>query len=490
LSAAREIAVLDIGSNSVRLVLFRVEGRALWPVFNEKATAGLGRGAGETGRLNPDGVKIALRALRRFAALLDAKGVTERLAVATAAVRECEDGPDFVERVKAETGFEVRVISGEEEGRLSAVGVLSGMGEGDGVAGDLGGSSLELTPVSGRRAGMAVTLKLGPLAVLDGGSDSPRDAIDAALEDAASVFDGSGPDFYAVGGAWRAFAQLAMALRDYPLHLVHEFAMTPGEISRTADFAATQSEVSLASLPGVSSKRAATLPYAAMLLKRIVKTGRFKRVVFSSHGLREGVAFEAAIKVIEPGDPLLAGAEALASGAVPEPGFGPDLAAWIEPVFTAETPLFADRRDPLLRAAACRLADMGARMHPDHRAELAMEQTLYAPFGGLSHAERAYLALAIHHRYAGKAQRPDACPARRLIDDGGEEAALRLGLALRLGAALSGRAPGLLKAFALERTKDELVLRVEPGREEMVVDRALSRFETLAGVLGLTARVI
>ena len=488
----RDAAVIDIGSNSVRLVLFRIEGRALWPVFNEKVMAGLGRGAGASGRLNPDGVATALRTLNRFAILLDAKGIDDRHAVATAAVRDCADGRAFVDRVKAETGLSIEILTGEEEGRRSALGVLAGLGDANGISGDLGGSSLELTRLEGRRAGPAITLPLGPLAVLASSDDarSLRPQVDEMLERAAPWLDASGDAFYAVGGAWRAFAHLAMALDDYPLRLLHQYELSAEQIARAAEFAASQSEASLASVPGVSAKRAGMLPYAALLLRRIVRRGEFRRVVFSANGLREGVVCASDLSLITDGDPLLSGAEALARHAAPEPAFGRLLGGWVAPAFEGERPAFSEARDALLREAAARLADMGARMHPDHRAELSAEQTLYAPFGGASHRERAFLALAIHHRYAGKKTRPEACPSRRLLDEDQEAAAMKLGLALRLGAALSGRSAAVLKAFRLERAGSELVLRVESGAEALVVDRARNRFEHLAGALALAPRVI
>lgn len=491
-SERRDAAVIDVGSNSVRLVLFRVEGRALWPVFNEKTMAGLGRGARETGRLNPEGVEAALRTLKRFAALLDAKGVEARQAVATAAVRDCEDGPDFVARVREETGLEIQVLSGEEEGRLSALGVLAGIGQADGLAGDLGGSSLEFARLSGRKAGEAITLPLGPLAVLSDAGDIKafRPVVDEALERAAPLLESSGPTFYAVGGAWRSFASLAMALNDYPLHLLHQYTLSAAQIAKTADFAVSQSDTSLASIPGVSSKRAGMLGYAALLLKRIVRRGEFKEVVFSANGLREGVVCARDMRLVSDGDPLVSGAEALARNAAPEPAFGRVLGDWIQPVFDGEADGFGPGRDAVLRQSAARLADMGARMHPDHRADLSATQTLYAPFGGVTHRERAFLALSVHHRYAGKKQRDESCPSRRLLNDDEEMAALKLGLALRLGAAISGRSARVLQSFALESTKTELVLKVNPGAEALVVERARQRFDQLAGALGLEPRVI
>lgn len=488
--AGRDLAVIDIGSNSVRLVQYRLEDGALWPVFNEKTMAGLGKGAASRGTLNPDGVETALVTLRRFASLLEAKGVTDCHAVATAAVRECSDGPQFVAEAEKLTGLKIEVLSGEEEGRLSALGVVAGIGAGNGVAGDLGGASLEIARLTGREVGPVFSLPLGPLSVLNGGSDRAkrvRSAIDKGLDAAAGALNGSGPDFYAVGGAWRAFANLAMALDRYPLILLHQYALSARQVMRAADFAMGQSEASLAATPGVSQKRAAMLPYAAQLLKRIVKRGKFKRVIFSANGLREGVAFSRSAALEQRSDPLLAGAEAMARHAASDPEFGPALADWLEPVFAANAATFDAERDHVLRGAAARLSQLGARMHPDHRAELAATEVLYAPFGGISHPERAFLALTMHHRYAGKRSRPEDCPSRRLLDDTQEEAALLLGHGIRLGAALSGGSAGVLKLFTLKRTGDELVLAMEAGREDLVVERAYTRFETLAGLLGLKA---
>ena len=484
------MAVIDIGSNSVRLVQFRVEGRALWPVFNEKTMAGLGRGVRETGRLHPDGVETALRALKRFSVLLNAKGVTDRRAVATAAVRDSEDGDAFIARAEAATGIAITTLSGEEEGRRSALGVLNGVGDADGLTGDLGGSSLELTTLKGRKVGASLSLPLGPLAVGSGDLKAAKTVIDAELAAVSKLFKKSGPTFYAVGGAWRAFAHLALAVdEDYPLRLLHQFTLTSRQVQRVAAFAMSQSEASLALVPDISSRRAANLPYAALLLTRIMKKGRFDRVMISANGLREGVVCAADPDLVAKGDPLISGAEALARPVAPEPDFGRALESWIEPAFADEAVVFCEARDRTLRAAAARLADFGARMHPDHRAELTATQILYAPIGGVSHAERAFLALALHHRYSGKRPRHDGCPLRRLLDDDAEAAALKLGLALRLGAALSGRSAEVLSGFRLRRTQSSLILSFKPGAEALAVERAVQRFAQLATAMNLAADV-
>ncbi|WP_421791410.1 Ppx/GppA family phosphatase [Hyphobacterium sp.] len=483
----RDIAVIDIGSNSVRLVHFRLEGRALWPVFNEKTSAGLGRGVGETGMLHPDGVEQAMRTLRRFASLLDAKGVSERTVFATAAVREAKDGKAFLKRLKKETGFKGKVLSGEEEARLAALGVLAGAPNAMGAAADLGGSSLELIPVARGEPGEGITLPLGALAAPDdlmSDRKAARKWIDERLEPARPVLKNCGDTLYAVGGSWRALAHLAIAEANYPLRVIHQFQLSRQAAKQIADFAARVSAASLSGTPGISSRRAAQLPYAGLLLKRLMKYGKFHRVAFSAFGVREGAVFDHMPEGVRAVDPLLAGAEAVARPAAPNPGFGRAMTAWLEPVFTERDSAFG-HRSALVRAAAARLCDVSARHHPDHRAALAQELALFAPFAGVAHAERAYMGLALWHRYDGKRLPADARVFFHLLDEETRQMAMAYGLGLRFGAALSGRSEAILSRFSLSVSGEDLLLSAPEADVDLVVERARYRFEQMAEALDL-----
>lgn len=484
--AVRDIAVIDVGSNSVRLVHFRLEGRALWPIFNEKVMAGLGRGVRETHRLNPEGVEIALRALKRFQRLLDAKGVAERHVVATAAVRNAEDGPDFVARVAELTGFEIRTLSGEDEAELSAAGVIAGIPDADGVMGDLGGSSLELTPVHGGSPGPGTTLALGPQEVFDGDTWD-RDAVSATIDErlvGGGVLDGQGGTFYAVGGAWRTLAQLAFARFDHPLNVVHQFELDTAETEELVRLAIRLSPASLRGTPGISSRRVTTLPYAAQLLRRIMKLGAFSSLVFSAYGLREGVLAAGLPDAVLALDPLIAGTDAMARPGAPTPGFGQALAAWIDPALQQVENAFSAERDRVLHEAAARLTDLGARLHPDHRADLARDSVLYSPLAGITHPERAFLAAAIHFRYAGKRAELDLHPEFKLLDHAQLDIAQMLGQTLRLGAKLSGRSPRLLGRFTLRVTQHEVRLDVAESVRDLYVERSVALLGDLAGAIG------
>ncbi len=178
-------------------------------------------------------------------------------------------------------------------------------------------------------------------------------------------------------------------------------------------------------------------------------------------------------------DPLLAGAEAVARPAAPSPGFGRAMAGWLEPVFAQRDTIFANR-SPLIRAAAARLCDVGARHHPDHRAALARELALYAPFAGVTHAERAYMGLVLHHRYDGKRLPADERIFQHLLDEESRQWAMAYILGLRFGAALSGRADALLNRFSLSSDDAHLILSAPAGDADLVVERARYRFEQLA----------
>lgn len=488
--APRDVAVIDVGSNSVRLVLYRVEGRAIWTVFNEKVLAGLGRDLGRTGQLSKEGVVAALGALKRFRAVLEAVRPAEILTAATAAVREARDGPAFRERVRAEAGFDLRVLSGEEEALYSALGVVAGHPRATGVVGDLGGSSLELTRLDRGVPGEGVTLPLGPFAL---GAPAPVDTAVLARrceEVLARVEDRyRGGCFHAVGGAWRNLAIVRMHRIGYPLQIVHQFEMTAGEAVETASLVASLSRGSLERMPGVSRKRAETMPYSAVVLRALVEQLGFERVVISAYGVREGLLYAGMPEALQAEDPLIAGCAALGARHGVAERLGPALEAWLSPLWSKLEPLFDDGREAVLLAAACRLADVGARLHPDHRADLVFDQVLRAPVPGQTHPERAFLATAAFHRYAGDRAPTDPAVARVLTPERMERAAA-LGLAIRLGCDLSGRSPELLAGSSIARGKTDLTLSVRRDAADLLLgEQTAKRAESLAKALGAELKV-
>ena len=418
--APRDAAVIDIGSNSVRLVVYRLEGRAIWTVFNEKVLAGLGRDLAKTGRLSPDSVIQTLQALKRFRAVLEAVNPAETFVVATAAARDAKDGQDFIDRVRDETGFVVRVLSGEEEAHYAAVGVLAGAPDAEGVVGDLGGASLELIRLSPTGAGRGVTLPLGPFSLAgphgaaNGVFDGERVRRLARERLAPVAADFRSDTFHAVGGAWRNLALLHMRLSGYPLHVVHQYEISASEALDAARLVAHQSKSSLERIEGMSKKRSETLPYAAVVLEALIEQLHLKRIEISAYGVREGLLFEAMPPRVRGLDPLIEGCYALGHRQGVADELGPALDAWIAPAFRTLPALFGER-DGILVSAACRLSDVGARLHPDHRADLVFEQVLRAPIAGQNHAERCFVAVASHARHATNVHPPELPTLERLL---------------------------------------------------------------------------
>lgn len=489
--APRDAAVIDIGSNSVRLVVYRLEGRAIWTVFNEKVLAGLGRDLAKTGRLSPDGVTQTLQALKRFRAVLEAVGPAEVFAVATAAARDAQDGPDFIRRVREETGFTVRVLTGEEEAHYAAVGVLAGAPDATGVVGDLGGASLELVRLSATGAGPGVTLPLGPFSLAGpGGFDAERVRRLSRERIAAVAADFRTDTFHAVGGAWRNLALLHMRLSGYPLHVVHQYEIGAAEALEAARLVAHQSKSSLERIEGMSKKRSETLPYAAVVLETLIEQLDLKRIEISAYGVREGLLFEAMPPRVRSLDPLIEGCAALGARQGVADDLGAALDAWIAPAFRELPPLFGER-DGVLVSAACRLADVGVRLHPDHRADLVFEQVLRAPIAGQTHAERCFLAAAAHARHATNFHPPELATLERLLSPAQLKRARALGATIRLACDLSGRSPSLLAHARLGLDKTNLVLTADPGFADLLLgEQTNKRANTAAQHLGLKTKIV
>lgn len=471
----RRIGVMDVGSNSVRLVVYDVRGRAMQPRFNEKVLAGLGRGLGSTGALNPEGVEVAVAALARFASITRAQKVESLFAFATAAVREAADGKQFVDRVKKETGVTLRVLSGADEARFAAEGVLAGTPGVDGVVGDLGGTSLELARLVGGQYESGSTYPLGPLALDSGGAFNEDKVLARARElmNAAPELKKSGDVFFAVGGAWRTIGTLHMELSRAPLHMLQNYEMDAQKLlPLLSDLTNGKKYGDI--LQEIAKRRAATIPYAAAVLKAVIEAGKFKTVMISSYGVREGIVFDSLDANERLEDPLDAGLDALI---VDEHAaeFGRALADWA----SEAAPYTLHAR---LTSAACRLVDIGALLHPDHRAELAFDLVARAPLQGLSHRDRAALALAVASRFK-RGVRNEV--SENLLDANLAGRARALGALMRLAADFSGRSAALLRHSRLTCDGDTLTLKVAAPYRALVSESVERRLEQAADELDM-----
>ncbi|MDV6329481.1 Ppx/GppA phosphatase family protein [Asticcacaulis sp. 201] len=485
-------AVIDIGSNSVRLVIYRVEGRSIWPVFNEKVLAGLGRDLKNTNALHKGGMRESLIALRRFKAILESYDLNGVHVVATAAIREANDGPEFVAEVQRQTGFQIRVLTGAEEAYYSAQGVRCGHADARGVVGDLGGSSLELIHLEGEALGQGITLPLGPFAL---GAPKPIEAdktydlIKSHLAPLEGRFHNA--QFHAVGGAWRNLALIWMQKQNYPLHVIQQFELPAREALSISRLIASQSPSSLEKIPGVSKRRLENISYAALVLQGLIEILKFDTLCFSAYGLREGLLFDEFDASLQQEDPLIAGCAALGHRLGINDDLGPNLANWANEFYDSVNTFVIERPSQKLIRAAAQLSDIGARLHPDHRADLACDQVLRAPIAGQNHQERVFLACATYTRYSGDPYTKEPILVSRILGEDMLQQATQLGLLLRLGCDLSAKSAKLLSHAHLRQQDLHLILSAKSGWEDLLLgEQTRRRARALAQALKLNLNII
>ncbi|MEI6485156.1 MAG: Ppx/GppA family phosphatase [Sphingomonadales bacterium] len=488
-AADERCAIIDIGSNSIRLVVYRGRTRVPETMFNEKVMAGLGRGLAVSGRMSDAAMNVAVAGLRRFAALVQAMGIADVRTVATAAVREAKNGQAFINRVRDECGLAIEVIDGETEARGAALGLVSGIPDADGVVGDLGGGSLELVRVAGGGMGQRISLPIGALR-LDAVRKRDRRALGPFIARALDTVDwageGRGKPFYMVGGSWRALAQIHIWLTGHPLPIVHQYEMPAGAPAKLFRSLAHTDLSTLKAVPHLSTARLPSLPGAAMLLAAVVKKLGSSSVIASGFGLREGLLYDGLPAAERGADPLISAARAEGARQGRFPEHGDMLFDWMDGLFAGEPA--ADRR---LRLAACLLSDIAWRAHPDFRPERGVDVALHGNWVAVTAAERAALACALHHNFGGEAGAPVMATLALLAPPPLLARAWAWGLALRLGQRLTGGTPVGLAASRLVRDGDTLRLHVGAAHADLAGGDAVQRrLRLLASALGLSAKLV
>ncbi|HUD59238.1 MAG TPA: Ppx/GppA family phosphatase [Acetobacteraceae bacterium] len=479
-------AVVDLGSNSVRLVVYEGQCRNPVAIFNEKAVLRLGRGLQATGRLNDDGMAQAFTVMHRYHAVARAMGAEPFEVLATAAVRDARNGPDFVAALQQRMPeVPIRVLSGQHEAEYSAMGVLCGIPTADGILADIGGGSLEIVRLDRGTRGASHTFSLGAIRLAERADGDPvraRAIADADLATVTWLAEGTNRDLYLVGGAWRALARIHMAQTGYPLQMVHHYTIGREEARDLTGVIAGAGRRALERQPGLSRRRIDDLPFAAVVLRRVLRATGVRRVVFSASGLREGWFMQRMPAEIRAQDPLLAAGRELAGRLGRDANLPPALLAWTNPLFPQEV-----GEAKRLRAAACWMSDIGSHDHPEFRAEQAFLRVLRQPGIGLDHHARAFLALAIAMRYEVDADAAFLRPARLLLDVSSAHRAEVLGVALRLAYTLSAGTPDLLGGTGLRMSGSRLILRLEEDSGVFAGESVIRRLDRLAQAVGLEA---
>lgn len=484
----RPVAVIDIGSNSVRLVVYEGIARSPTVLFNEKMLAGLGKGIALTGKLDPAAVERALGEFRRFKALSGQARADDIHVIATAAAREAENGPLFIASAEEILGVKIRVLTGREEAYYAALGVMAGFHHPDGIAGDLGGGSLELVDIHDRDQGEGITLPLGGLRLADTARGSLADAQKIARKELARaefIKAGKGRAFYAIGGAWRNLARLHMLATAYPLEVMHHYEMDP-EASAAFLQAVGRGETDrIKGIDRISKSRRALLPYAAIVLQEVIAAMKPSRIVASAFGVREGYLFSLLSPEEQDTDPLIAAAEELAVLRARSVTHAHELVE-----FTAESfrvfGISETSNEMRARVAACLLADISWRAHPEYRGLQAMNLINHASFVGIDHPHRSFLALANLWRHEGLYDDAASEPLRRITPERLIQRAKVLAALMRVVYILSASMPGLIPRLRWRDHGDAgLTLLVPKDVGGLIGERPRGRLEQLARIVGL-----
>lgn len=446
--AGKKRAIIDIGSNTVRLVIYNGPSRAPVVLLNEKISAKLGKDLGKDGSLSEKAMHTALSALARFAELLKLMGIEDIDCVATAASRDASNGPEFLAAVH-NLGLNPRLLTGEQEAQASAIGVMAAFPGAHGTVGDLGGGSLELVSIDNGVCRGGITLPYGTLRLADMravGDDRFAKTVRDGLAKAGWV-GGAGLPLYIVGGSWRALALQTMQEIAWPLDDPHDFELSPQDALRMC----RQFEKGKLERPDprISSSRVGTVPDAAALLGQLVERINPSRIIFSSWGLREGLLFARLDPQVRAEDPMLAGVSEFVSSAHVSPAHAEDVLRWTAPA-CHDVP-----QDGNLRLAATMLALAAMRTEPNMRADQAMGWALRKRWIGLNGRGRAMMAMTVFAN-SGLSEVPASLSRLAPAEDLHE--AVGWGLAVRLCRRLTGCADQALKHTGLRRDGNELIL--------------------------------
>ncbi|WLP54704.1 exopolyphosphatase [Agrobacterium fabrum] len=490
LTGLAPVSVIDIGSNSVRLVVYEGLSRAPAVLFNEKVLCGLGKGLALTGRMHEEGVSRALMALRRFHVLSEQAQAHKLYVLATAAAREAENGPDFIREAEAILGCEIEVLSGEKEALYSAYGVISGFYQPDGIAGDLGGGSLELIDIKDKSCGEGITLPLGGLRLSEQSDGSLEKAATIARKHVKSfaklLAAGEGRTFYAVGGTWRNIAKLHMEISGYPLHMMQGYELPLEEMLNFLEEVIVSRDSKDPAWQAVSKNRRSLLPFGAIAMREVLRAMKPAKIAFSAQGVREGYLYSLLTEAERESDPLLVAADELAILRARSPEHARELADWSGRTF----PVFGvdeTEEESRYRQAACLLADISWRAHPDYRGLQALNIIAHSSFVAITHPGRAYIALANYYRFEGLNDNGTTEPLAAMAGERLQELGKLLGGLLRVVYLFSASMPGVVDHLKFRKSDNpdiDLEFVVPHDYCDFAGERLDGRLQQLAKLTG------
>jgi exopolyphosphatase / guanosine-5'-triphosphate,3'-diphosphate pyrophosphatase len=301
--ASELLGVIDIGSNTARFVAFEVASATVRAVYEAKDVPRLGLAPGPDGRLSDEAITRGIATVRRFSAAVEALGVPKTLGVATSAVRDAPNGPDFVRDVERATGVTLRILSGTEEARYGYLGVASAWELKDDIVLDLGGGSLQLVEVRSGALRNSVSLPLGVLRLSQRffDHDPPkrrewdelREHVRSTLTSVLEAFGGNTYRLVGIGGTLRSLARASIELREYPLRRVHGYSLYDHDLEALSELLGEMPAAKRRAVPGIGGDRADVVLAGFVVLEELLRAVKVDRILVSGTGIREGIALEA-----------------------------------------------------------------------------------------------------------------------------------------------------------------------------------------------------
>ncbi|WP_455480254.1 exopolyphosphatase [Bartonella sp. B12(2025)] len=487
LKGCKPVAVIDIGSNSVRLVIYEALVRSPTVLFNEKVLCGLGQGVAKTGFLEEKSMKMALQTLKRFRALCRQIGADEVYTLATAAAREAKNGLAFIQNAENILQNKIYLLSGNEEAVYSAYGVISTFYQPKGISGDLGGGSLELIDIDNFDVGKGVTLPLGGLRLQYMSNNNIAEAakiVNEQFRKSAAARKGVARYFYAVGGTWRNLAKLHMATKHYQLPVMHGYEVDAFEMEGFLRLVASGNVDNMKGISAVSRNRRQLLSYGAIVLIELIQCMGFEKIIFSGAGVREGFLYSRLLQEIRTSDPLIAACMEMAILRARSPKQAEELIDFTSNAFEVFG-ISETENECRYRKAACLLADIGWRIHPDYRGNEAANQIALGSYPGISHQGRIYAALAVFFRNTSLQIDEEPLPIFQLATKDIIKKARILGEVMRIANLFSASTARILPHLSWHKKTDHVVLYIPRRYADLLGERPLWRLKKLSKIIKL-----
>ncbi len=493
LKARKPVAIIDIGSNSIRLVIYENLTRSLTPLYNEKSVCSLGKGVALLGSMNASNVAKALKVMRRFALVIRLMQVKNIYCFATSAVREANNGEQFASDVTKIIGVRVDILSGEQEAYFATLGTIAGIPDFTGEIGDLGGGSLELSSLVPAKESNNETYKLGVISLKEESNFSLKKAMEIVKNQlkTSKVLAQKSDNFCAIGGTFREIAKLHQALTNYPLHMVQNYQVRAFGLIGFCNEIIEQyiNNKTYEGIEFVSSSRTALLPFGAVVLRDILQIGAFENVIFSALGVREGYLYDKLSKIEQQYDPLFETCKQISILRSRSFKHSFELIDFSEQFISAVN-IKEAASEKRLREAACLLADISWRGHPDYRGEQAVDLIAFGALVGINHSGRAFLAKALAVRYMGLKRQSISKEILQLAGKREGERARIIGALFRVAFVISASMAGVLPKvkFNINSNIVELIL---PNELSFLEGNHLkSRLNQLAKLLGLVGEIV